>query len=89
MSFHPDILFDYSIHNLKPLASFLAIGVFALVGMQIFGGKMFSCNSSDVQYPDGKAVCSGNYAIYSKGYLQPRAWSRPEHNFDTAYYAFL
>ena len=57
--------------------------------MQLFGGKMFGCSSPDVEYPEGKAVCSGSYVVIANGVLQPRGWIKPEHNFDTAYFALL
>ncbi len=71
------------------LLSVITIGVFALIGMSLFGGKMFRCTSLDVKYPSGKTECSGYTLNINKGFLEPRSWVRPNHNFDTAYFAFL
>jgi hypothetical protein len=69
--------------------SMITVGLFALIGMSLFGGKMFRCTSLDIKYPSGKIECSGFSLKIDQGFLEPRSWVRPNHNFDTAYFAFL
>ncbi len=62
--------------------------VFGLIGMGLYGGKTDYCTSPNVQYPDGKAACSGTFVDLNiesgtSGVLFPSAWVIPPYHFDT------
>ena len=62
--------------------------VFAIVGMGVFGGRMFLC-SYGAEYPAGKTECSGSQIDPSTGILMPRAWYKPTYHFDSLAQATL
>ncbi|EKX53939.1 hypothetical protein GUITHDRAFT_132377 [Guillardia theta CCMP2712] len=89
------ILIDALIGTLAPVwyvIVFMMISfvVFAIVGMSLFGRKLYRCTDADfAAFPGGKSDCCGLSADLSSGILYPRAWVRPYHNFDTFGDAFL
>ncbi len=81
------IVIDTLICTLHPVAyvivfSVFTFCVFAVVGLGLFGGKLFRCNMPGAEYPAGKPQCSGTHAMYSNGYIVPRVWSNPAYSFD-------
>eukprot|EP00292_Cryptomonas_paramecium_P002375 CAMPEP_0113679684 /NCGR_PEP_ID=MMETSP0038_2-20120614/10806_1 /TAXON_ID=2898 /ORGANISM="Cryptomonas paramecium" /LENGTH=1270 /DNA_ID=CAMNT_0000597793 /DNA_START=83 /DNA_END=3891 /DNA_ORIENTATION=- /assembly_acc=CAM_ASM_000170 len=62
--------------------------VFALIGMGLFGGLMFTC-SYGASFPQGKTECSGVEADLTRGIIMPRAWIVPNYNFDNTPTAIL
>eukprot|EP00960_Hanusia_phi_P073242 767965-Hanusia_phi.AAC.4 len=89
------ILIDALIGTLAPVwyvivFMMMSFVVFAIVGMSLFGRKLYRC-TDDIfaAFPGGKSDCCGSFADRSSGILFPRAWVRPYHNFDTFGEAFL
>lgn len=62
--------------------------VFALIGMGLFGGRLFRCSAPGAEYPRGKIECSG-FHVMDAGYSIPRAWESPPYNFDSFYNAIF
>lgn len=63
--------------------------VFSLVGMGLFGGKMFYCSTPGAEYPGGKTECSGSHVDMDSGIMKPRAWIKPTYNFDSSTSSFV
>jgi len=58
------LIVDAVVVTLEPifyvmLFLFFTVVVFGLVGIGVFGGKLFACTSANVAYPDGKTACAG------------------------------
>ncbi len=55
--------------------------LFAILGVQLFGGKFFSCNDNSVV---GKVDCVGvhNYTAGNSTVVVARQWKNSELNFD-------
>jgi hypothetical protein len=53
--------------------------IFAIMGVQLFGGKMWSCNDGSV--PD-QAACVGAFVDPDTGAMAPREWTNAPLNFD-------
>jgi hypothetical protein len=88
------IVIDTLICTFHPVAyvivfSVITICVFAVVGLGLFGGKLFRCNMPGAEYPAGKPECSGMHTMYSTGYVVPRVWSNPSYSFDNYYDSIL
>ena len=105
------ILIEAFIATLKPvyyvlIYTFITYFVFSLVGMSLFGGLFFRCSTKGpgVEYPGGKAQCSGAHMMdmtfasshreedamaTSIAYMVPRSWENPPFHFDTFTYALL
>ena len=66
---------------------FFTVIIFCLIGMGLFGGKLFYCSNMSVAFPDGKAECAGQWIYQSgnlNGVMMPSVWDNPYHfNFDT------
>lgn len=81
------VVIDALISTLAPVAYVILFStftflVFSLIGMGLFGGKMYRCTSPVADYPLGKRECFGNY-VYDEGILAPSAWVNPPFNFDS------
>lgn len=59
--------------------------IFAILGVQLFSGLMYSCNDESVS---GVEECTGTY-LDESGAEVPRIWSRLFHNFDNLGRALL
>lgn len=57
----------------------LVIGIFAVLGLQLFSGLFYSCNDGSVA---GVVDCTGLF-MNAMGEEIPRVWSRPFINFDS------
>ena len=57
----------------------LVVCIFAVLGLQLFSGRFYSCNDATVA---GKAECTGTF-LNDMGEEVSRIWSRPFFNFDS------
>ena len=64
--------------------SFFSYSVFALMGMSLFGGRFYYCNTPGAEYPSGMTECSGSHVLETSGtaYMVPRCWNNPSFSFD-------
>ena len=83
------VLINAFIGTLQPIGyvmlyTSVTYSVFALLGMSLFGGRFYSCNTPGAEYPGGKALCSGSHVLEAgdASYVVPRAWSNPAFHFD-------
>ncbi|KAI8464917.1 MAG: Ion transport protein-domain-containing protein [Monoraphidium minutum] len=53
--------------------------IFAILGVQLFSGKFYSCNDTSV--PD-VAACTGTFVLEETGEVVPRLWENAGFNFD-------
>ncbi|KAK9823801.1 hypothetical protein WJX72_005586 [[Myrmecia] bisecta] len=60
--------------------------IFAILGVQLFGGLFYFCNDPHVA---GKAECVGTFMDPYSGELTTRVWSRPQLHFDNVFAALL
>ena len=79
---------DALLRTLAPVAyvvlfSVFTFIVFSLVGMGLFGGKLYRCTTPGAEYPGGKTECSGFHVLADTGFMLQRVWDRPPHHFDT------
>ena len=82
------MIIDTLIGVLKPLFyviifMILMLVVFACIGMQMFGGRLFKCNNPALKYPLGKTECVGVW--YSEeGIMLSATWEHPYYfHFDS------
>lgn len=54
------------------------VGIFAILGVQLFSGLMYRCNDPTVS---GEEECTGTYFDETSAEV-PRVWNRPFLNFD-------
>lgn len=60
--------------------------IFAMLGVQLFAGRLYSCNDTTVS---GKAECIGNFIDPSTYQSTPRVWSNMFFNFDSLWSALM
>lgn len=69
------------------LFGFFQVFVFAIIGVQLFGGKFYYCNDSSIKHRDD---CFGMYQpLPDQPYLLQRIWHNPTYNFDSVPNAML
>lgn len=62
-------------------AAFSLFIVFAILAIRLFGDKLYYCNDRSVA--TGREDCFGNFIVPGTGIFMPRAWVRPDYNFDS------
>ncbi|KAJ7564574.1 hypothetical protein O6H91_02G023500 [Diphasiastrum complanatum] len=83
-------LFSTLLRTLPAIASvliftFTIFSIFAVIGVQLFRGLLFSCNDGGV---NNRAYCTGNF-VNSAEILSPRVWDNPPFHFDDVGTAML
>ncbi|KAK3266701.1 hypothetical protein CYMTET_24690, partial [Cymbomonas tetramitiformis] len=69
------------------LFGFFQVFVFAIIGVQLFAGKFYSCTDPDITHRDD---CVGMYQpVPGQPYLLQRIWHNPTYNFDSVPNAML
>ena len=82
------MIIDTLIAVLKPLFyviifMILMLVVFACIGMQMFGGRLFKCNNPALKYPLGKTECVGVWYT-EEGIMMSATWEHPYYfHFDS------